>query len=139
MRFIILFFLIYSCTFNTPQRGISSISVENEKTILQKREVVLMIEFKQIPLEIEKKIINGLVPDSRLELFDDYKSDYFKRLYRLSFLGDIKFQEDVFLKLNSIKFLKRVEQVYLIEELSIKPNPQAKSPTDDLFSLTYGE
>ena len=112
MRFLIFFLLIYSCTFNEPMRGPSSISEHNKKNILPNQEMVLMIEFKQIPMDIEKKIISGLVPQSRLEIFDDYDSDYFKRLYRLSFLADINFQEDMLLKLNSIKFLKRVERVY---------------------------
>ncbi|MFI5391621.1 MAG: S8 family peptidase, partial [Bacteriovoracales bacterium] len=78
-------------------------------------------------------MVKGLIPGSNIELFDNYKSDYFQRLYRLSFLGDNTFQEETIQKLNSIKFIKRVERVYLFEELSIKINEDSKSLTNDLF------
>ncbi len=129
MRKLILIFLAVSCTLKYPDR--SPTSIVEVKTILPEQEFVFLIEFKNEPLEIEKKVLTGLIPKSKIELFDDYKNDYFKRLYRYSFVSNSP--DEVLLKLNSIKFIKRIERVFLIEDLSIKPNPEAKPLTNDLF------
>lgn len=133
MRWLIFFLFIFSCNFKEAKRAPSSQNENNQDSFIPKKEVVLILEFKKIPLDIEKKIITGLIPRSRLEIFDDYKSDYFKRLYRLSFEANLNFQAEILLKLDSIKFIKRVEPVFQIEDLSVKPNPQAKTLTNDLF------
>ncbi len=134
MRILLLLLLIISCKYGETGRGPSSIVYKPIPKISEDKEFVFLIEFVKPPQEIEKKILTGLVPNSRLELFDNYKSNYFKRLYRFSFLDDSP--EETYLKLSSIKFIKRVEKVFLIEDLSIKPNPQAKPLTNDLF-FTY--
>lgn len=133
MRILILSVFIFSCTFKEKIRTPASLPEQESPKNDQKKEIVLLIEFKTIPGEIELKVVKGLIPGSNIELFDNYKSDYFQRLYRLSFLGDNTFQEETIQKLNSIKFIKRVERVYLFEELSIKINEDSKPLTNDLF------
>lgn len=133
MRILILSFFIFSCTFKEKTRIPASLPEQESPQINQKKEIVLLIEFKNIPGEIELKVVKGLIPGSKIELFDNYKSDYFQRLYRLSFMGDKNSQEETIQKLNSIKFVNRVERVYLFEELSIKINENSKSLTNDLF------
>ncbi|TDJ07538.1 MAG: hypothetical protein E2O68_03450 [Deltaproteobacteria bacterium] len=137
--------LLSSCSGKPPQAvrapasvtsNIAEIDGQIEEANLlkeEKKSISLIIEFKRRPINIQKKLVSGLIRPSSITLFDDYPSDYFSRLYKLEFQGNDKIREKVIEQINDFSFIKNVERVYEIQPLSIKTSPDSEQLTNDLF------
>jgi len=143
--FFVFALILSSCTKKAPVQmrvpaslssNITEIEGEIEEAKLLEKEKAttsLIIEFKRKPNLIQKKLVAGLVRPSTLDLFDDYPSDYFSRLYKLEFSGNDKIREKVLEQIKNFSFVKNVERVYEVESLSIKTNPESEPLINDLF------
>ncbi|MBF0367263.1 MAG: S8 family serine peptidase [Oligoflexia bacterium] len=96
-------------------------------------EYAVMVEFLKKPTLHELSSVRAAVPQSTLEIFDTLPSEYFERLYRLQFTGDEVFKEKVKKDLLKIGSIKKLEDIFPIEALSIKPSSSGQQATNDLF------
>ncbi|RLA66372.1 MAG: hypothetical protein DRQ88_06945 [Epsilonproteobacteria bacterium] len=139
--FFIVSTLLFSCSEKSSQVSrvpasltLNITKIEQVKLLKEeKKSIALIIEFKRKPNNIQKKLITGLVRSSTIDLFDNFPSDYFSRLYRLEFLGNNEIQEKLIEQIKDFRFITSVERVYQIESLSIKTSPDSSPLTNDLF------
>lgn len=122
------------------QFELESLQIVNPKTII--KNWTLMLEFKSKPTTLHIQNIRKLFYTASIELFDNIKSPYFERLYKLTFKGTLNFKNSVFrnlknaTELNPELNLLTIEETYLIESQSITPNQDHRSPliSNDLFT-----
>lgn len=108
-----------------------SISGKNSKDIIS--DLVLIIEFSKVPNRVDFYKVRSILKNSKVERFDKYNSDYFRRLYKFSFKGKKEELKDLVSELMKLDQVSKVEKVFEVEMLSIKPNPSAPRLRNDVF------
>ncbi len=68
-----------------------------------------------------------------VEKFDDFKSDYFKRLYHVR-IDKFASAKDVKLRLQKFGFVKKIEQSFALTAFSVVPSTSAQLPFNDPLS-----
>lgn len=99
----------------------------------------VMVEFKEVPQNTALKRLRVKYSALKLERFDNYESDYFKRLYKLEFAGDNETEKNLIEKLQSDSSIKKVERIFNVEMQSIQLGEGLQSLTSDLlFPYQWG-
>ncbi|MBF0299527.1 MAG: S8 family serine peptidase [Oligoflexia bacterium] len=102
----------------------------------------LLIEFKTKPTPEHLQNIRKLFYSANVQLFDNIKSTYFERLYKLTFQGTLNFKNNVVQTLKNITEINKdlnlanIEETYRIDAQSIIPNESNRNIliSDDLFT-----
>ena len=75
----------------------------------QSEDIGIMVEFKNVPQKRDLQRIRFQFGALKIVRFDNYESDYFKRLYKLEFKGD---EKELIEKLQQNDTIKRVERIF---------------------------
>ncbi|MBF0362902.1 MAG: S8 family serine peptidase [Oligoflexia bacterium] len=143
---------IYSVTDLNQIKNLQQFEIETQQKINSNKSIIdwtLMIEFKSKPSAENVQKIKKYFYSAEIELFDNIKSPYFERLYRLSFKGSLEFKNNVLQILknaigtntmgtntNNELNISTVEESYKIDAQSITPNDNNRNPliSDDSFT-----
>ena len=99
----------------------------------------ILFEFKTRPSELQLKKVQSILKNIKVELFDNFNNDYFKRLYRFNFKGNEDQKKAYESLLLELPFIKKIEPIHQVEALSIKVNPNApRLENDTFFSYQWG-
>ncbi|MEE2744970.1 MAG: S8 family serine peptidase [Bdellovibrionota bacterium] len=99
----------------------------------------ILFEFKNKPSKLQLKNVQSVLKNIKVELFDNFNNDYFKRLYRINFKGNEAQKKAYETLLLGLPFVKKIEPIHQVEALSIKVNPNSpRLENDTFFSYQWG-
>ncbi|MFI5392031.1 MAG: S8 family serine peptidase, partial [Bacteriovoracales bacterium] len=99
-------------------------------SIAQAEDRSIMVEFKKVPQIQDLQKIKLKYKALKISRFDNYDSDYFKRLYKLEFSGE---EKEIIENLQQDKSIKRVEKIFSVQMQSIQLGEGLHNLTSDLF------
>ena len=90
----------------------------------------IMVEFKKVPQIKDLQKIKLKYGALKIERFDNFESDYFKRLYKIEIAGE---EKEFIEKLQQDESIKRAERIFSVQMQSIQLGESLHSLTSDLF------